>query len=178
VAFLLRAENETGSRVPGHVLARAKRLHRAARPAPPQSWRWVAAAAVIVLAVTAAWNWLPGTETGGVKQESRPNHTRLLPSDTHRGPEVLWPQDGLEVPVDQLTARWSAVSQALYYEVRLLTASGDLVLEQRVESTELSLPPTVGLEPGSRYFLRVEAVLAEGQSLASTHVTFTVEETP
>ena len=178
VAFLLQAEDEAGPRVPEHVLARAKRIWRARRSVPTPSWRWIAAAAVIVLAVTATWSWLPRIENRGVGQESHPGDTRLAPSDTHHEPELLWPRDGFEVPVDQLTARWSAVPQALFYEVRLLTASGDLVFEQRVDATELSLPPSARLEPGGRYFMRVEAVLAEGQSLASRHVTFTVEETP
>ena len=178
VAFLLQAEDGADSPVPDHVLARAKRLQRARRPAPTLSWRWVAAAAVIVLAVTATWNWLPRIETRGGGPESHPSDTRLVPSDIFHEPEFFWPTEGVEVPVDQLTAQWSAVPQALFYEVRLLTAGGDLVFEQRVDSTEISLPPSARLEPGSRYFIRVEAVLAEGQSLASKHVTFTVEETP
>jgi hypothetical protein len=178
VAFLEQEDGEDVPAIPDHVIARAKRMANSHRPKHTTNWRWVAAAAVIVVAVAAAWSWLPTFEDRSIQPENGSINTRLTPGEIHHAPELLWPTDGSEVPSGSLTARWSAVPQALYYDLRLLTASGDLAFELQVDNTELTLPSSVQLEPGSRYFIRVEAVLAEGQSLASRHVMFIVVETP
>ena len=63
---------------------------------------------------------------------------------------------------------------ALFYDVRLVSLEGDLLLRERVEDTRWLLPETLKLEPGEEYFIRIDAYLSDSKFLSSEHVVFQV----
>ncbi len=79
------------------------------------------------------------------------------------------------MPGDGLEIRWRGVRGALVYEVRLVTADGSLVWEDRTEATAAPLPAGVRLEPGRRYYVWVRAYLSEGRALKSATFGFSVD---
>jgi hypothetical protein len=91
------------------------------------------------------------------------------------GPTVLSPVDGERIVPDEMTIRWTRVPGSLYYDVRLVNAEGFMIWRDRVKETRSNLPSDIGLVSGERYFVRVDAYLAEGKSVGSPHVKFTVE---
>lgn len=77
---------------------------------------------------------------------------------------------------NQIDLRWQPVAGTLDYEVKLLTAEGDLVLTQRTTEVSLRLPAGVKLESGRQYFVQIRANLVGGKSAESAPVAFTVAE--
>lgn len=88
-------------------------------------------------------------------------------------PALIFPRPNTTLPAGQIEFRWIGVRSALYYEVRLVTADGDLVWEYRTEGTSAALPADVNLPTGQKYFVWVQAFLAEGKTVKSTAVAFT-----
>ena len=76
---------------------------------------------------------------------------------------------------DELTIHWTRVPGSLYYDVRLVNAEGFMIWQDRVKETRSNLPPDLELVSGNWYFVRVDAYLAEGKSIGSPHVKFTVK---
>jgi len=71
--------------------------------------------------------------------------------------------------------RWSEVPGALFYDVRLVSLDGDLLLRERVDGTRWLIPNSMKLEPGQEYFVRVDAYLDDARYLSSEHRLFRVE---
>ena len=157
--------------VPEASVARARTLARPRLrrlgPLPPQ---W-AAAATVVLAVglllvvaqprhpfdSDTWSGSPATRTA-----------------QSPGPQLLSPAEGATIDGAQLTVRWSGVAGARYYEVRLLTAGGDVVSDGHVVGTEWRPPNRAMLRPGLEYFVHVDAYVSEGKAVGSEYVSFRV----
>ncbi|HEX6626207.1 MAG TPA: hypothetical protein VF064_20995 [Pyrinomonadaceae bacterium] len=72
--------------------------------------------------------------------------------------------------------RWQPAADALFYEVFVVTAAGDIVLEQRSEATRLPLPADAPLTPGAKYFVWIRAHLREGKTVNSSVVSFRVAD--
>ena len=89
-------------------------------------------------------------------------------------PKISTPAEGASIKADDLTIRWTEVSGSLYYNVRVVTAEGFLVLNDRVESTEWKLPAKHLLEPKTDYYVRVDAYMAEANSGSADHSLFSV----
>ena len=89
---------------------------------------------------------------------------------------ILSPVEGARIEADDLKIRWTEVRGSLHYDVRVVTAEGFLVWNDRVEDTELTPPVDIRLEPGMDYFVRVDAYMAEANSVSSEHTLFTVED--
>lgn len=78
-----------------------------------------------------------------------------------------------ESSVDRLPViRWRPIEHAMYYDVRLLSADGDVIWQEKVDSDRASIPPQLALLPGNEYFVLVRAYLAEGKTIDSRAVGF------
>ena len=72
-------------------------------------------------------------------------------------PLVLSPQPGAIVHASDFTIRWEAVPNAVAYEVRVVTADGDLIWHKRVHENSVN-PPKQMLRPGLKYFVWVRCL--------------------
>lgn len=88
------------------------------------------------------------------------------------GPTIILPAERARVKTHGLTVRWMPASDAIFYELSLMTDEGDLVLNSTTDGTELK--PQVDLKPGGKYFLQVSAHLKNGKTVKAKMVSFTV----
>ncbi len=176
------ATDDQDGYVPGSLLADAKRLVAPVLPTRTRYTTAWAAAAVVVLTLSTINMLGPRMEQDPVntRPEIQPTtgNSRQLRSIDPAGlaPRIIAPAEGASIKADDLTIRWTEVSGSLYYNVRVVTAEGFLVLNDRVESTEWKLPAKHLLEPKTYYYVRVDAYMAEANSVSSDHILFTVEE--
>ena len=96
--------------------------------------------------------------------------SRSLPSPEL---QVLVPGSDATVDPRSLVFRWSEVPGSPYYDVRVVTESGDLVGQHRVAGTEWR-PESLDLRPGVGYYVHVEAFRGETRTVSSEHVPFRV----
>jgi hypothetical protein len=74
----------------------------------------------------------------------------------------------------QQVFQWTEVPGSLFYDVRLVSPDGDLLLRERVEGTRWLIPEHLQLQAGQEYFVRVDAYLSDAKYLSSEHRVFTV----
>ncbi len=179
VGVVSRARETTSLElVPELTLARARRIERS----PSARWQrftpWLAAAALVVVSVSTlfqiAQRPVPGNEAPFAVE---PRVTRSLPPTT-QNVDVLLPRPGATLAADALVVRWGAVPGSPFYAVRIVTESGALISETRVEGTEWHPGAALGLHPGSEYFVQVVAYPSEGTTVSSDHIPFTVTQQP
>jgi hypothetical protein len=170
--------------IPDLLLARARRLaagkgrQSVLRRVRPAQW---AAAAVVVLALAVVmqqpWAPLPEDETmfdgAPAADDSHPAARRIDP-DALR-PQITAPAPGSAITLEGAEFTWTPIEGGLYYEVFILTDTGDVLWRQRVNGTSLALQAAPPMETGREYFVRVDAYLAEARRVSSPHVVFTVE---
>ena len=198
VAYLIRMQNaELPEAVPNALLLRAIKLAgEKTRPEGSALWQWgkiaaatAAACLVLVVAVslrhpqtgpTLAPRQNPVAQPARVPPPMTPK-TRSEPSPTVRGghktllePTLLFPSPGATVPENKIEFRWEPIAGTLDYEVRLLTSEGDLVWTQQTMGSSLRLPADVKVEAGKKYFVQVRTNCADGKSVQSAPVAFTV----
>lgn len=89
-------------------------------------------------------------------------------------PKLITPRDGAVLRRDELEFRWEPVSDAIFYDVRVMSADGDLVFEQQTENTRLKPTANALLLPGAKYFVVARAHLLEGKSAKSSVVSFRI----
>jgi hypothetical protein len=131
------------------------------------AYKWAAAASVI-LAV--GWvTWFPVQDTDDFR-ETRAIESRLTP------PEILAPAPATPASREGFVIRWTEVPGSLYYEVRIVTEVGDLLLQQRVDQTEWVIGKELEFQPGREYFIRVDAYLSDAKTIRSEHVPFRLRE--
>jgi hypothetical protein len=183
VGMLSRLEqHQSDRRIPGDVLATAKAM------APAVRGRWQkmapawAAAALIVLAI----GTLPPLHyTRQIKHESQTSanvvesigmlrETRNINSAV-KGPSFLDPIESLVIVPEDYLFRWTPVPNSRFYQVRIVSDSGDVLWQERINGTEWKIPAGTQLTPGADYFMRVEAFLADTRSLKSGYLLFQVE---
>jgi hypothetical protein len=90
-------------------------------------------------------------------------------------PEVLSPQEGSIVGREQIDFRWREVAGAIYYDIQLVTAEGDVLWQGRTEETGAKVPGTVRIAPGQDVYVWVRAHVLDGKTLKSNPVGFTLE---
>lgn len=91
-------------------------------------------------------------------------------------PKLLSPRDGAVVRREDLEFRWESVSEAIFYEVRVMSAEGNLVFEEQTGDARLKLGSTAPLVPGTKYFVVVRAHLRQGKAAKSGLVSFQLAE--
>lgn len=195
VALLAQLEDaKAPEEVPAALLARAREL--ASRPAPASLWpvvRWGAvAAATASLALVVTLRVRQPETVPAVPVPSAPSRTEVTPSlpapppvaaapsRVRNGqaqpilPELIFPRAEGAISREGLEFRWKEITQALFYEVRVVSEHGDLIWEGRATGTSLRPPAEVSLEAGQKYYVWVRAYLPEGKSLQSRAVAFRV----
>jgi hypothetical protein len=89
-------------------------------------------------------------------------------------PALLAPSEGSVIRPMEQVFRWSEVPGSLFYDVRLVSPDGDLLLRQRVDETRWLIPQDMTLKPGEEYYVRVDAYLSDAKYVSSEHVVFIV----
>lgn len=135
-----------------------------------------AAAAVLVLAVPLLIQ-LSRSPDGGFEGQGRPAPamTRNVPS-TVVELHILSPDAGAAVDARRLSFRWNEVPGTPYYDVRIVTDAGDVVVQERVAGTTWQPPAQLGLKTGAEYFVHVDAYPSGDKPLSSGHLPFRVAE--
>jgi len=170
------AEQHRHAAVPASVIARAEALFDDSIPARATAqWRWavpLAAAAALILAIALRLGPAASlkAEAGGTIAPP----TRYVTGQLQHPSLVLPAEGGVVRPLEQVF-RWTEVPGALFYEVRLVSLGGDLLLRERVDDTRWLIPKGVNLGPGDEYFVRIDAYLSDAKYLSSEHRLFRVE---
>jgi hypothetical protein len=174
VGLLGRHDDDGEAAVPDTAQARARKLARPGAPAR-HAPRWAAAAAAL-LAIPVLLHLSRSTdESPAFGSDAGTRGTRNLPPIAH-DLQVLRPIAGSVVAPNDLSVRWSPVLGSAYYDVRIVNDTGLPVVEQRVTGTEWRPDAGLRLQPGVEYYVRVDAYPADGKSVGSVHVPFTVRE--
>jgi anti-sigma factor RsiW len=147
--------------------------------ASQRRWRFApqwAAAAALVLAMPLLLQ-LGRNLDRGAEGQGRPDPvtTRTLAS-TGAGLQVLFPSAGSAVDPRRMSFRWTAVSGTPYYDVRIVTDAGDVVVQQRVTGTTWRAPAQLNLHPGAEYFVHIDAYPSADKAVSSDHVPFRVAD--
>lgn len=165
--------------VPDTLTARAQALVASpAASARKAHWRMavpLAAAAMLLLAINLVGEFPPTSRVGPEDIDSRQtrNNDRSLLQ-----PRLLAPAEGSAVMPSAQVFHWTEVPGTLFYDVRLVSLDGDLLLRERVAGTRWVIPDNLSLEPGEEYFVRVDAYLNDAKYLSSEHRVFRVGDTP
>lgn len=188
VGFLVKESQAPSDSVPSFLLDRANKLDNEARTTSSFGWKYVAVAAAIALVALGLVIWREArsnTEENSSIVAIVQQPSAVLP---HKGsseaatavrsvspsaalPHVLSPQPGAIVHRSDFIIRWESIPKATAYEVRVVTADGDLVWSKRVHENSAKAPDQV-LRPGMKYFLWVRAFLANGKEEQSQAVGF------
>lgn len=204
VAWLARLQDSPQPEVPAGLLVRARSLRTSPAVAPWFRWAWAAATAAGLVVAASLWlnrperaldlprsdlptvvrpvPTAPATEAAPAAEAGTPPvEAGTLADRTVRNhgqhaavPSLVFPQEGAVVSAAEVEFRWSAVPQALFYEVRILSAEGDLVWEQRVDGTRTRIPASALSQQRGKIFVSVRAQLPDGRSRKSPVVGFTV----
>ena len=95
----------------------------------------------------------------------------------NRSLKLLTPADGAIIKSGQpIEIRWQKVPEAVFYEVSIITASGEIVTSRQTEGVSQSIPIGNQLIPGSKYFVSVRAHLRDGKTVRSGLVSFRAAE--
>jgi hypothetical protein len=150
-----------------------------ARSTPQRRWRlapqWAAAAALVLavsLSLQLGRNMDRGTEGQGRPDQSS---TRTI-ARTVTGLQVLSPGAGAVVDARRLSFRWTEVAGTPYYDVRIVTDAGDVVIQQRVSGTAWEPTAQLNLQPGAEYFVHIDAYPSGDKAVGSDHVPFRVSD--
>ena len=100
---------------------------------------------------------------------------RNLDPDAYR-PRITTPTEGSSLDLPGPLFEWSAVPGSLHYNVRIVSADGTLIWQERVQNSEWRLPEHLRLPAGEEYYFRVDAYLTQAKSLSSRHVMFRISE--
>jgi hypothetical protein len=203
VGFLLNVQDAELPQVPAALLARVAKPP--SRPwLADISWRWapatVALAGVLVVAsvvmrqdpaapsvgserppirqqtsAPAPAVPTPVPEGSGASQAASPPRETRSQAQVADGLQLLEPRAGAIVTAESFKLRWTAVPRALFYEVRITTANGQMVWSGKVEREQVRVPADAGLRPGA-HFAWVRAHLPEGRLIRAQAVSFTVQE--
>jgi len=177
VGMLCRGRRSTAIEpVPPDLIEQARLM---VTPKPHRPWRsapqWAAAAA-IVLAVPLLVQLGRNVDRGSEGQGSPgPAATRAFAPQAD-GLQVLVPGAGSAVDVRRMPFRWTEVAGSPYYDVRIVTDDGAVVVRERVTGTTWQLPAQVRLQPGAEYFVHVDAYPSGDKAVSSDHVPFRVSD--
>jgi hypothetical protein len=137
--------------------------------------QWAAAAA-LVMAVPLLLQ-LGRSPDAGLEGQGRPEPTatRTLAREADVL-QVLAPRSGNAVDAQRAQFRWTAVAGSPYYDVRIVTDDGAVVVRERVAGTDWRLPEQVRLQPGAEYFVHIDAYPSGDKAVSSDHIPFRVSD--
>jgi hypothetical protein len=146
---------------------------------PQRGWSagpaW-AAAATILLAVPFVLHFTRNVDSGDAGEGRPPTPAvRTFASDP-AGLRVLSPSPGSATDPRRLAFSWTEVAGSPFYDVRIVTDAGDVVVQQRVTGTTWRLPAELRLQSGAEYFVHVDAYPSGDKAVSSEHVPFKVAE--
>jgi hypothetical protein len=98
---------------------------------------------------------------------------RNLTASSHL-PVLIFPQKNNVLTPQQLEFKWKAIPQSRYYEIRVVTADGDLVWSAQSENLNLKPPSDLELKNGA-YFVWISAYVEGGSVQKSAPVRFVVK---
>jgi hypothetical protein len=197
VAFLLNVEDAELPEVPRALLERAR---GGGSLLGTLVWKWspVALASIMVIASLLIWRQTqaPQVQSERPPQREQASASTVAPvkpavtaelraaSPTQQSriqtrpslePRMLQPTAGAAVNAAKLELRWTAVPQALFYDIRITSPNGQLVWSAKVEEEKVQVPAEAGVQPGP-YFVWVRAHLPEGKLVRTPAVSFTVQQ--
>jgi Putative zinc-finger len=188
VGFLVKEFQLPAGSVPAFLVDRAKKVETEVHTNTSFGWRWISVAAGLAVMATGLVIWRqvrPNSEKNStivatVQQPSAavlPEKARSEADMAVRSvsppaslPHVLFPQPNVIVHPSDFIVRWQSIPNATSYEVRVVTADGDLVWSTRVHENSAKAPQV--LRPRMKYFLWVRAFLANGKTEQSQAVGF------
>jgi len=171
VADLARLQDsEPPADVPPSVLARARELVLSKAPLWRPAWRWGAIGVTACIAVLATVS----VQQPAMKFVAPVESVRKAP-ERAAFPALLAPREGATVARDAIEVRWTPVERAMFYDLHLLSADGDLIWEGRADGIQARLPASIRVSPGQKYYVSVAAWLPDGKSLKSSLVQFQIE---
>lgn len=91
-------------------------------------------------------------------------------------PALVFPRDGARLSRSQLRFEWAPLDAAVSYQVELLGANGDILWLSRGERMSAEPPQTLFLEPGVTFYAWVRAQLADGKTVKSQAISFSILE--
>ncbi len=197
VGFLVRMQRpDAETQPPSEWIAQVDSIART-RARSSQGWRWTAAAVAVTALIAMAALLLvrkphptqPSLSRAGegevvahppvvatYRPESPPQPLRRPGSEVVRRPAgslsiaVLSPAEGSRVSAGS-AIQWKPVEGALYYHLKLLSADGGLLREQKAEGPAGSIPADLAIPAGSKFFLVIHAYLPNGKTVASPVVS-------
>lgn len=161
----------------------APKASAAARAAMVGGWQrrwWLApqwaVAATLILAVPLLLQ-LAHDLDGGVEGRAGPGApaTRSF-APAEEGLQVLAPGAGLAVDPATLVFTWTEVAGSPFYDVRVVTDAGDVVVQQRVAGTSWRPPAQLRLQAGAEYYVLVDAYPEGDKAVTSHHVPFRIAD--
>jgi hypothetical protein len=189
VGFLIKQSQVVAGSAPASLVHCAEQLETVAHEDAPFGWKCVNVAVAIAIVAIGVAVWRKArpnieehsTIVATAQQPSAPViHDKANPgvdaavrsvSPPASSPLVLFPRPGAIVHASDFTIRWEAVPNAIAYEVRVVTADGDLVWRKRVHENSVN-PPKQTLRPGLKYFVWVRSLLPDGTTQQSAAVGF------
>jgi hypothetical protein len=135
--------------------------------------QWAIAAALVLL--TPVLLQISRNPDRGAEGQGRPAPVvTRTPGPVAAELQVLLPGEGAEVASSGLSFAWTEIQGTPFYDVRIVTDAGDVVVRQRVTGTKWRPPANLHLQPGAEYFVHVEAYPFGDKALSSEHVRFRV----
>ena len=196
VGFLAREGSQSAEAVPGELFSKAIALGKLRSRQTVLPWQWTTVATAGVGAVLAVLLWFPRSErpTPTIDDHAGSGQSPVVAQSTEsslpkagadaemvRGnavatdSKILSPLPGQTVDPRELTIHWQSSAGALFYELQVLSDSGDILWETRSHSTSAKLPNGVHLAKGKTYYVRLRIHTASGSIEQSKPVDFTVD---
>lgn len=190
VGFLMKESPVPPVSAPIALVLRARQLEPAETRPVFIGWKWMSAVAAIAIVAISTFvlreERYKGEENETIVANAEhpsggPINSEKLKSEADTAvrsispaaslPIVLSPEPGKVVHASDFTIRWEPLRNAAAYEVRVVTAEGDLVWSKRVHESSVN-PPKQMLRPGLKYFVWVRALLVNGKTQQSEAVGF------
>lgn len=189
VAFLVKKAYVPKESAPLPLLHLAKILRTSAAENAHFGWKWVSVAAACAVMAIGLLVWqearrnieekstliatAPQTPAPAIRDTAKSDPDPAVRSASSPDCQfvVLSPQPGAIMHTSNFSIRWEPVPNAAAYEVRVVTADGDLVWSKRVRENSVN-PPKQLLRTGWKYFVWVRAWLPNGKTQQSAAVGF------
>jgi hypothetical protein len=137
---------------------------------PP--WRAAVAASVLLFVSGLVYRYQNPSPTSGLDIPLR--EVRGGGGAAQAVPVLRMPQDGQELRRSDLHFNWTAVDNAIYYQMELLSADGDVLWQEQMEGTDATPPESLYLAGGATHYAWVRAHLRDGKTVKSQAVSFRI----